>query len=337
MRGKTMTGPTSDDYDRYRPQQEQPTQSTQPMQTSPEPPTRTMPPAQEQPAQAMPLRQPNQRLKQIPFQVLGQQPIGGTELETATTPAPNGEVQVEPSREKRDKGKKKTWYKHPWVWIVVAVVLILGLAFGQGGLKDTLAPASNTLAPASNKSTQPSKEIFDLQTLVGKKWDEASQTLTEHHWTAHDYMVQTDEGKTPVLGENWTVASVSADTKPVISLKHDSAQAAPDAPKTDSSVPHEYSSALAKADYYSRVLRLSRQKIYEELTDEYGYKFSPEAAQYATEHLKADYNANALANAKYYHKKMHMTPEAIRKQLTRESGDQFTPDEANYAIQHLND
>lgn len=82
---------------------------------------------------------------------------------------------------------------------------------------------------------------------------------------------------------------------------------------------------------------MSKAGIYDQLTSEYGEKFSAEAAQYAIDNLNADYNANALAKAKSYQEQMSMSPEAIRDQLTSDAGEKFTPEEANYAIQHLND
>ena len=80
---------------------------------------------------------------------------------------------------------------------------------------------------------------------------------------------------------------------------------------------------------------MSKKGIYDQLTSEYGEKFSKEAAQYAIDHLKADYNKNALETAKSYQKDQHMSKEEIRDQLTSEYGEQFTADEANYAVSHL--
>ena len=57
----------------------------------------------------------------------------------------------------------------------------------------------------------------------------------------------------------------------------------------------EQSSALTKARSYSTMMHMSRQGIYDQLTSEYGEKFSPDAANWALDHLDADYNANALA------------------------------------------
>lgn len=107
--------------------------------------------------------------------------------------------------------------------------------------------------------------------------------------------------------------------------------------KNEPEVPTDYQSALSKAQDYSYLMHMSKQGIYEQLTSEYGEKFSPQAAQYAVDHLQAAYKANAIAKANDYQKTMNMSPEAIRDQLTSDSGEKFTPDEANYAIQHLND
>lgn len=99
-------------------------------------------------------------------------------------------------------------------------------------------------------------------------------------------------------------------------------------------VPAEYSSALKKAESYSETMHMSKQGIYDQLTSEFE-KFSPEAAQYAVDNLKADYNANALEKAKSYQNEMAMSPDAIKDQLTSEF-EKFTPEEAQYAVDNLN-
>lgn len=111
------------------------------------------------------------------------------------------------------------------------------------------------------------------------------------------------------------------------------APAEPEAP----AVPAEYASALTKAETYSDFMHMSKAGIYDQLTSEYGEKFSPEAAQYAVDTMVADWNANALEKAKTYQETMAMSPSAIRDQLVSEYGEKFTPEEADYAIAHLND
>ena len=103
----------------------------------------------------------------------------------------------------------------------------------------------------------------------------------------------------------------------------------------ESVVPQEYTNALEKAEIYSDFMHLSKNKIYEQLTSEYGENFSADAAQYAIDNLKADYNANALAKAKDYYEQMHMSKNKIYDQLISEYGEAFTTEEAQYAVDNL--
>jgi hypothetical protein len=105
----------------------------------------------------------------------------------------------------------------------------------------------------------------------------------------------------------------------------------------EKALPAEYKSALSKATSYANVMNMSKVAVYDQLISEYGEKFSKEAAQYAIDNVKADWNANALAKAKSYQEKMSMSPSSIRDQLVSDYGEKFTADEADYAMKHLND
>ncbi|MBU5226516.1 Ltp family lipoprotein [Clostridium senegalense] len=100
-------------------------------------------------------------------------------------------------------------------------------------------------------------------------------------------------------------------------------------------VPTEYKSALKKAKVYSDNMSMSKVGLYDQLTSEYGEKFTAEAAQYAIDNINADWNKNALNKAKIYQKDMAMSPSAIYDQLISEYGEKFTPEEAQYAIDNL--
>ncbi len=100
-------------------------------------------------------------------------------------------------------------------------------------------------------------------------------------------------------------------------------------------VPAEYKSALKKATSYATIMHMSKRGVYDQLVSDYGEKFSPEAAQYAIDNVKADWNANALAKAKSYQEQQSMSPAAIQNQLISDYGEKFTQAEADYAIQHL--
>lgn len=102
------------------------------------------------------------------------------------------------------------------------------------------------------------------------------------------------------------------------------------------SVPVEYKSALIKATAYANTMNMSKTGVYDQLVSSYGEKFSAEAAQYAVDNVKADWNANALAKAKSYQDQQSMSPAAIHDQLTSNYGEKFTQAEADYAIENLN-
>ena len=97
----------------------------------------------------------------------------------------------------------------------------------------------------------------------------------------------------------------------------------------------EYSAALGKAKSYNSLFHMSKKRMYRQLTSNFD-KFSNDAAQYAVDHLEADYKYNALFNAKNYRKLFNMSKSRLINQLTS-SIDGFTEEEANYAINHLDD
>lgn len=105
--------------------------------------------------------------------------------------------------------------------------------------------------------------------------------------------------------------------------------------KKEDDVPTEYKSALKKANSYAENMYMSKAAVYDQLTSEYGEKFSQEAADYAMDNVQADWKANALKKAKSYQEEMDMSPESVRDQLASEHGEQFTQEEADYAVENL--
>ncbi len=99
----------------------------------------------------------------------------------------------------------------------------------------------------------------------------------------------------------------------------------------------EERNALIKANEYSMTMHMSKKGIYEQLTSEYGEKFSENAAQYAIDNMRVDFKANALEKAKNYQNMMNMSKSAIYDQLVSPTGEQFTEEEAQYAIDNLED
>lgn len=93
--------------------------------------------------------------------------------------------------------------------------------------------------------------------------------------------------------------------------------------------------ALKKAQSYSDNMHMSKKGLYEQLTSSYGEGFTASEAQYAIEHVQADWNYNALQKAKSYQTNLNMSKSNIYQQLISSYGESFTTSEAQYAIDHL--
>ena len=108
--------------------------------------------------------------------------------------------------------------------------------------------------------------------------------------------------------------------------------------KSSSSSTHatsQQTAALHSAETYANDMNMSKAAILDQLTSDAGDKFAQSDAQYAVDHVKADWNKNALKSAESYQKDQDMSTEEIRDQLTSPDGDQFTQEQADYAINHL--
>lgn len=97
-------------------------------------------------------------------------------------------------------------------------------------------------------------------------------------------------------------------------------------------IPREYSNALRSAEQYNKITPMSKAGLFEQLTSEYGEKYSEEAAQYAIDNLNADWKENACKSAEKYLEIMPMSKDELYDQLVSEYGEQYTPEEAQYAV-----
>lgn len=69
---------------------------------------------------------------------------------------------------------------------------------------------------------------------------------------------------------------------------------------------------------------MSKLKLYEQLTSEYGEEFTESEAQYAVDNVQTDYNYNALQTAKSYQEHQAMSKESIYEQLVPLSSSMLT-------------
>lgn len=104
-----------------------------------------------------------------------------------------------------------------------------------------------------------------------------------------------------------------------------------EAKKEEPKIPAEYKTALTKAGQYLETVGMSKAGLETQLVD--FEKFSHEAAKYAVDNVKADWNQQALKKAKDYVKTVAMSPEAVRDQLV--NFEHFTQEEADFAVANL--
>lgn len=137
----------------------------------------------------------------------------------------------------------------------------------------------------------------------------------------------------PNDNENST-STASEETEPMVETPEEDSTSEKMSEINDD-LPTEYTSALSRATSYSEIMHMSKIGIYEQLISDYGDQFTTDAAQYAVDHVTADWKANALAKAKEYSDSMYMSKAGIYDQLTSEYGEKFTKEEAQYAIDHV--
>ena len=232
--------------------------------------------------------------------------------------------------------KKKSIFKKWWFWVIAAVVaigIIGGSSDGEETSADTGSGSSITQDAdetnnegAENENTTESNKItvVDFSTMSKADIENWATTNKVTVKFSEDYSDAVASGS--VISQNVEANETvkeGATIKVVISK--------------GKKVSIEYQNALKKAETYSKMMHMSKQGIYDQLTSEYGEKFPADAAQYAIDNLNADYKANALAKAKTYQQTMSMSKSAIYDQLVSEYGEQFTAEEAQYAIDHLDD
>lgn len=227
---------------------------------------------------------------------------------------------------------KKPFYKKWWFWVIVGI-LAIGLIGSLGSNDDTPVDA-NIDSPVIQDDEQPatttkaeSKAVVTVADFSLMSKDEIEAWASENQVNckfSEDYSDTVTEGA--VISQNKAADSTvkEGETIKIVISKGKKPSI-------------EYQNALKKAESYSTLMHMSKKAIYDQLTSEYGEQFPADAAQYAIEHLDADYKANALEKAKTYQQYMSMSKNAIYDQLISEYGEKFTAEEAQYAIDHLDD
>lgn len=100
-------------------------------------------------------------------------------------------------------------------------------------------------------------------------------------------------------------------------------------------VDSDNSFVMELAETYNASLHLSKQGLYEHLLNYDKIVITEEEAQYAIDHIDADFKENAVKTAIAYRDYMGMSGQEIYDML-RSDTSKFTSEEARYAIEHMN-
>lgn len=245
---------------------------------------------------------------------------------------------------------KKPVYKRWWFWIII-VVLVGAVGAGMPDPDSDSAPSADNAAVEEDTSSQEGEGSTSwdaASALPGMTleaaWDEIDQqgySVSSVKCVTGDDLGVDEASRHCEMAKSWQVLladqSVFGNTVSLTIASPDdySQRSQQDDPLDMSAVPTDYQSALKQAINYSCIMSMSRQGIYDQLVSEYGGQFTPEAAQYAIDHLFADWGANALAKATTYSDSMHMSKQGIFDQLTSSYGEKFTAAEAQYAVDNV--
>jgi Host cell surface-exposed lipoprotein len=126
-----------------------------------------------------------------------------------------------------------------------------------------------------------------------------------------------------------TSAPAPATSQPAASEPATSAPAAP-----AGTVSQQQALESAKS-YLALGTGFSEKGLIDQLSSQYGDKFSVADATWAVAHSGADWNAQAVMSAKGYMKMGGFSRAGLIDQLTSPSGDQFTLAQATYAVNQV--
>jgi hypothetical protein len=90
--------------------------------------------------------------------------------------------------------------------------------------------------------------------------------------------------------------------------------------------------ALRSAESYLAMSGFSKEGLYEQLSSSAGEGFTQAEAQYAVDHVDADWNKEAVESARSYLQMMPMSRAELIEQLSSSAGEGFTDEQALYAV-----
>ena len=245
-----------------------------------------------------------------------------------------------------------------WVGGIVVVLIVIGALFGEDEQKpnDRAVTADETTAeelsdestPAPTPTPTPTPEPLNVN-FVGPTQTTGDEVKLEGEVALKGAKVKVNGKPATVHGRRWSFVAVighKGDNRySVVATKSGHPE-----DKTTAVVTRNLSAAekavvrqekaerranrraVQSAESYLAMSGFSKQGLYEQLSSSAGEGFTQAQAQYAVDHVGADWNKEAVESARSYLEMMPMSRASLIEQLSSSAGDGFTYEQALYAV-----
>jgi host cell surface-exposed lipoprotein len=244
-----------------------------------------------------------------------------------------------------------------WVGGIVGALIVLAALFGEDEQKpgDRAAKAgTTTIEEVSDDTSEPTPTPTPTPEPIDVSFGGPAQTTSDEVKLSGDVALKGAKVKVngkpaAVHGRHWSFVAAIAHkganrynvvaTKPghpkdkttaVVTRKLSGAEKA--AIRQERAERRANERALQSAEDYLAMSGFSKQGLYEQLSSSAGEGFTPSQAQYAVDHVNADWNKEAVESARDYLEMMPMSKSELIEQLSSSAGDGFTYEQAVYAV-----
>jgi hypothetical protein len=247
---------------------------------------------------------------------------------------------------------------------------VRALALGAASLLVLVALAacgSTTTKTVTEKAAAPGRDVSETSTTettaeekapppkptVDISWDTPEQTtqdqVTLEGTVSYGAHVKVSGHRAAVVGIKWSrVVQINKHGENVYHVT--ATKKGYDSNETDASVTRKLSAAekavirqqnaerranrraMQAAESYLAMSGMSKQGLYEQLSSSAGEGFTPAQAQYAVDHVHANWKQEAVESARSYLDMTPMSRAELTDQLTSSAGEGFTYEQALYAV-----
>jgi hypothetical protein len=236
------------------------------------------------------------------------------------------------------------------------VVLALGLA-ACGDTQTKTVTAEGTAATETTATTvADTAEAPAPKPTVEISWESPQQTthdqVTLKGTVSYGAHVKVSGHRAAVVGTKWSkVVQIKKHGENAYHVT--AAKKGYDSSDTDASVTRELSAAekavirqekverranaraLQAAESYLELSGMSKKGLYQQLSSSAGEGFTQAQAQYAVDHVDADWKKEAVQSARSYLELQPMSKNELIEQLSSSAGDGFTYEQAVYAANQV--